>query len=85
MQANYWPHLWEIPPIIAVKGNTTTLKYVRRIIVNMFCWGRIRFTGFEHPNIDGARLHIQSTTSLDDGRCEATIIVIKWSVMYQWG
>ena len=41
--ANDCDHLWEIPPIIAVKINVTTVNLVLRFGVGMFYSGRILF------------------------------------------
>ena len=77
LPANHWHCLWEIPPIIAVKSNVTTFLQVLRFVVNMFYCGRVAFTVFKHADIKGVRQRITSTTSLDDGYCEATIPVVK--------
>ena len=77
LHANHWHCLWEIPPIIAVKSNVTTFIQVLRFVVDMFYCGRVAFTVFKHADIKGTRQRITSTTSLDDGYCEATISVVK--------
>ena len=43
----------------------------------MFYCGRVAFTVFKHADIKGLRERLTSTASLNDGYCEATILVVK--------
>ena len=86
LHANHWVCLWQIPPIIAGKGNATTFIQVLRFGVNMFFFcGRVALTVLKHADIKGVRQRLTSTMFLDDGYCEATIPVLKWHhVTQQW-
>ena len=70
---NHWHCLSKIPPIIAVKSNFTIFIQVLRFIVNRFYCCSVAFTVFKPADIKGVRQRLMSTTSLDDGHCEATI------------
>ena len=63
---NHWRRLLEIPPIIGIKNNLTTIQQFHRIADSCYCV-RIILTAFKHFDMKGSRYRVTSTASLDDG------------------
>ena len=64
---NHWRRLQEIPPIIGIKNNLTTIQQFHRVIADSCYCVRIILTAFKHFDMKGSRYRVTSTASLDDG------------------
>ena len=64
---NHWRRLQEIPQIIGIKNNLTTIQQFHRVIADSCYCVRIIWTAFKHFDMKGSRYRVTSTASLDDG------------------
>ena len=74
---NHWRRLWEIPPIIGIKNNLTTIQQFHRVIADSCYCVRIILTAFKHFDMKGSRYRVTSTASLDDGIVRQQFLVVK--------
>ena len=82
---NHRHRLWEIPPIIGIKSNLTTIQQFHRVIADSCFCVRIILTAFKHFDMKGSRYRVTSTASLDDGIVRQQFPVAKGRhVTSQW-